>query len=546
MQFLSGLFGAGGPPKPTSLLAGQGSDPRLESLLRNNRGLHRLFPDQPERLLLLGAALFDRREHDNARVVLDRAVELGAPPWKVALIRAKRALLDEQPAAGLRFLEPFLDEPAHSELLLIAGTCAWEARQMHEAARYYEAGVAMAPRDVDLLGSLCGAYGMTGQYEKSREIAKRTLLLDPRHASALQNLGIAARELGLLEEQDDAYLRLCDYYADNERFRCLRAFALLMNEDFTAGWPLHENRDFRFREQKFRESTLQRPRWKGESLEGKTLLIVCEQGSGDNFMVARWFPEIKRRGARVVLECAPYLMAILARVPGVDQVIQLENAREPDLHYDLWVGSMSLPWIFNATRENIYAPPRYLEPGASTTSYWRDLVREVRGLKVGLAWAGNPGHASDISRSMKFADIDRLFDIPGITFFNLQVPARDLQERANLVNHTDELVTFDDTAGLIDQMDLVISVDTSIAHLAAALGRPTWVVTSFRPEWRWGRDDLKVMWYPTARVYRCDAPLNWRSAIDKVARDLKALAGLPAPAPAPAVSTPTGGAAHVV
>jgi hypothetical protein len=369
-------------------------------------------------------------------------------------------------------------------------------------------------------------------------MAHRTLLLDPRHASALQNLGIAARELGRLDEQMDAYGRLCDYYPDTERFRCLRAFGLLMEENFADGWPLHENRDFRFHEQNFRRSTMERQRWKGESLEGKTLLIVCEQGSGDNFMVARWFPEIKRRGARVVVECAPYLMAILARVPGVDHVIQLENTKEPDLQYDMWVGSMSLPWIFNVTRENILAPPRYLEPGAATSAYWRDLVREVKGLKVGLAWAGNPGHASDISRSMKFSDIDRLFDIPGVTFFNLQVPARDLQPRASLVNHTEELVTFDDTAGLIDQMDLVISVDTSIAHLAAALGKPTWVVTSFRPEWRWGRNDLPVLWYPTAKVYRCGRPLHWRSAIDQVAADLRALAATPG-------VTPASGAAHV-
>jgi hypothetical protein len=126
---------------------------------------------------------------------------------------------------------------------------------------------------------------------------------------------------------------------------------------------------------------------------------------------------------------------------------------------------------------------------------------------------------------MKFSDIDPLFDIPGVRFFNLQVPARDLLPRTNLANYTDELVTFDDTAGLIDQMDLVVSVDTSIAHLAAALGKPTWVVTSFRPEWRWGRVDLPVLWYPTVTLYRCASPLNWKSAIDRVAQDIRSLTG---------------------
>ena len=539
MSFLNKLF--------SRAPAAQAAMP-LEALLRANCGLHRLFPDQHERLLQLGGLLYDKRDQTGAELVLEEAIKRGAEPWKAAVIRTKRALMDHDPARGLRALEGFLEKPAHPELLLLAGTCHWELGQMPMAARQYEAGIAMDGRNIDMLGSLCGAYGIIGQYENSYRIAKRALKIDPRHVPTLQNLGIAARELNLLDEQRDTYERLCDYYPDNERFKCLLGFALLMEENFEQGWLMHENRDFRFREQNFRESTLSRQRWKGESLQGKTLLVVCEQGSGDNFMVARWFPELKRLGARVVVECAPYLMAILARVPGVDQVIELVNDREPDLHYDLWVASMSLPYVFKVTRENILAPARYLEPGAATAQYWRDLAKDIRELKVGLAWAGNPGHASDASRSMKFADIDPLFDLPGIRFFNLQVPARDLLPRANLVSHTDELVTFDDTAGLIDQMDLVISVDTSIAHLAAALGKPTWIVTSFRPEWRWGRPDLPVIWYPTARIYRCASPLNWKSAMINVARDLGAVvAGAPAVAPS-AVPTSTAaiGAAHAV
>jgi len=509
----------------------------LDQLLRKWPGLHRIFADDPKLLLQLGARMFDQGERAGAELVLGRAVELGAPAWQAAVIRAKRAMMDGANAQGLSIIEPFLGPDANTELDLLAGTCAWNDGKIRVAIAHYEAGIAKAPRDPELLGSLCGAYGVVGEYRKSHECAQRALRYDPRHAVALQNLGIACRELFLLPEQREAHARLCDYYPDSERFRCLYSFAVLMEEDFAAGWPLHESRDFRFREQNFRESTLASPRWNGEPFEGKTLLVVCEQGSGDNFMVARWFPEIKRRGGRVVVECAPYLMAILARVPGVDQVIQLENTKEPDLHYDLWIGSMSLPHIFKVTRENIHAPARYLEPGEGASTYWRERAKQMKELKVGLAWAGNAGHASDLSRSMRFADIDPLFDLPGVKFFNLQVPARDLLPRASLFNYTDELVTFDDTAGLIDQMDLVISVDTSIAHLAAALGKPTWVVTAFRPEWRWGRIDLPVMWYPTAKLYRCETPLNWKSAIRRVFEDLRALA-------AARSGTATGKAAH--
>lgn len=496
---------------------------RLDALLKAWPGLHRLFPDDTKLLLQLAAKMLDQNDHASADVVLKRAAELGSPEWCGAVIRTKRALMDNKPADGLALIEPFLGPEAGSELDLLAGTCAWNSGKTRDAIRHYEDGVAKTPLDANLLGSLCGAYGMVGEYRKSHEFARRALRIDPRQAEALQNLGIACRELFLLDEQRDTYARLCDYYPDSERFRCVHSFAVLMEEDFAAGWPLHESRDFRFREQNFRESTLVSPRWTGESFAGKTLLIVCEQGSGDNFMVARWLPEIKRRGGTVVIECAPYLMAIMARVPGVDQVIQMENAREPGLHYDLWIGSMSLPHIFKVTRENIHAPARYLEPGEATSGYWRERVKDVRELKIGLAWAGNAGHASDLSRSMRFADIDPLFELPGVRFFNLQVPARDLMPRVNLLNYTDELVTFDDTAGLIDQMDLVISVDTSIAHLAAALGKPTWIVTSFRPEWRWGRVDLPVMWYPTATLYRCESPLNWKSAVGRVAADIRAL-----------------------
>lgn len=500
----------------------------VERIIRDTPGLHRLFPDDPERLLALGALLFDRGMLDDGMRVLEHAVRLGAPEWRMALIRTKRALIDSQARAALGFIEPYVRDTknvADPELLLIAGTAAWDSGQIGRSIEYYEAGAALRPRNVEFLGSLCGALGVSGEYERSYEVARRALELDRRHASALQNLAIAARELGRLEEHRLAYLDLCDFYPANERFRCLYSYALLLEENFADGWPMHESRDFRFREQGFRESTLRAPRWKGESLEGKTLLIVCEQGAGDNFMVARWFPEIKRRGARVVVECVAPLMGILGRVPGVDQVILLENAKEPALHYDLWVGSMSLPWIFNVTRENIHAPARYLEPSRASSDYWKERVADAPGLKVGLAWAGNPGHANDLARSMKFRDVIPLLDTPGATFFNLQVPARDLEPRPNLKSYTDELLTFDDTAGLIDQMDVVICVDTSIAHLASALGRPTWVASSMRPEWRWGNPELPVYWYPTAKLYCCERPLDWASAIGHIGRDLRSRAG---------------------
>ena len=499
-------------------------EPTVTELISSHAGLHRLFPDQPERLLRLGADLLDRGNVAGGELVLDQAIALGGPAWRVALIRAKHALMHGQPLQALQLLERFLpdkDGPADAEVWLIAGTCAWDAGKVQAAIAYYETAIAKAPRRVEAFGSLCGALGMSGQYARAYEVARQALQLDRRHVTTLQNLGIATRELLMLEEQRGAYADLCDFYPDNERFRCLHAYALLMEENFAEGWPLHENRDFRFREQNFRESTLQKQRWKGESFEGKTLLIVCEQGAGDNFMVARWFPEIKRRGGRVVLECAHYLMSLLGRVPGVDQVVPLVNQKEPEVPYDLWVASMSLPAIFNVTRENIYAPARYLEPSASSQVYWRERVSGFKELKVGLAWAGNPGHANDLARSMKFADVEPLFDVSGARFFNLQVPARDLLPRASLENYTDELVTFDDTAGLIDQMDIVIAVDTSITHLAAALGRPTWVVSSMRPEWRWGRLDLPVMWYPTAKLYCCERPLDWASAIRRVTADLR-------------------------
>lgn len=520
MSFIASLLGRGAAAPP--------SRPTLEQLIRRTPGLHRLFPGDPERLLNLGATLFDRGDLEGGMLALERAIELGIPEWRTIMVRTRRALMDRQARAALGFIEPFVREGVtvpDAELYLLAGTSAWEAGEMRKAIGYYEAGAALKPRNVEFLGSLCGALGISGQYERSYEVAKRALQLDRRHASTLQNLAIAARELLKLDEFRQAYIDLCDFYPANERFRCLYSYSLLIEENFAEGWPMHENRDFRYREQGFRESTLQAPRWKGESLEGKTLLIVCEQGAGDNFMVARWFPEIKKRGARVVVECIAPLMGILGRVPGVDQVIMLENAKEPDLKYDLWVGSMSLPWIFEVTRENIYAPARYLQPSGASHDYWKERVAPARGLKIGLAWAGNPGHSNDLARSMKFTDVEPLLEISGTTFFNLQVPARDLVPRANLLSYTDELLTFDDTAGLIDQMDLVICVDTSIAHLASALGRPTWIVSSMRPEWRWGHPDLPVYWYPTARLYCCEHPLDWASAIRKVARDIRALVG---------------------
>jgi hypothetical protein len=259
-------------------------------------------------------------------------------------------------------------------------------------------------------------------------------------------------------------------------------------------------------------------RWQGEPLAGKRLLVHGEQGFGDTIMMARYLPQLQQSAGAVILDTRDALVPLLApNLPGC-QVIASGFQQPIEADFDVWAGAMSLPHLLKTTKDTVPARQGYLGVPDEQAAYWRQRIgrRGAGGPRIGLAWSGNPSHRADRRRSLAFdLLVPCLRRYPNVRFFSLQtqVPGN---PPANLVDLSDELATLADTAALIDLMDLVITVDTSVVHLAGALGRATWLLLPYRYEWRWGLEGEGNAWYDSVSVLRQNPDGGWVELLAQV------------------------------
>jgi hypothetical protein len=298
--------------------------------------------------------------------------------------------------------------------------------------------------------------------------------------------------------------------------------ALLLNDDFARGWEEYEWRweDEHLKRQK---PQFKQPLWLGqESLKGKTILLHAEQGLGDTIQFSRYAKLVSHRGAKVVLQVQKGLKSLMQSVAGVNWVVEQGEALPA---FDYHTPLMSLPLAFKTSLETIPAESVYLECEAVRVEKWKDRLGDKSKPRVGLVWSGNKDHKNDHNRSIALAMLSRIL-AEEVEFISLQKEVRERDksalEQVAVKHFGEELKDFMDTAGLVANMDLVISVDTSVAHLAGALGKPLWVLLPFSPDWRWLLEREDSPWYPSAKLYRQPKIGDWESVIVKVAAELKA------------------------
>jgi hypothetical protein len=263
------------------------------------------------------------------------------------------------------------------------------------------------------------------------------------------------------------------------------------------------------------------------SIGGRTLLVHAEAGMGDTIQFCRYLPMVEATGARIVFEVQSALVAL---VSTLECRLTLVHGGQELPHFDAHCPLMSLPLAFRTEVATIPAAVPYLYADEHKRRQWRDRLGEKRGLRVGLVWAGNPEHGNDQNRSVALKALGPLLDLP-VEFHSLQREYRDgdeawLGRQAPLIrDHRQELNDFSDTAALAAELDLVISVDTSVAHLAGALGRPVWILLPFVPDWRWLIERTDSPWYPSATLFRQSRLGDWDSVIGKVRGELAKLTG---------------------
>ncbi len=381
--------------------------------------------------------------------------------------------------------------------------------------------IALRPAYADAHVNLGVLLQQWGQIDPAEECFRRALALRPDHPDTLVNLGNIAQARGDLDEAVACHRRAIALRPDGAEAHCNLAMALLARGDLAAGWAEYEWR-WRVPAGLADRRAFTQPQWRGEAAAGRILLVHAEQGFGDTLQFCRLVPLAAVRGLRVVLEVQQALVRLLHGTPGIERVIGRGDDLPPfDLHCPL----LSLPLALGTTLDTIPAAlPLAVDPARVESWRTRLAASGDRRPRVGLAWAGSSGMdrpnqaAVDRRRSLDPRLLAPLFDLPGPHFVSLQMggPPTDLP----LTDVMADMHDFADTAALVATLDLVVSVDSAVAHLAATLGKPVWLLDRFDPCWRWLRDRGDTPWYPTLRLFRQPRPGDWTTVVHQVKSDL--------------------------
>ena len=406
----------------------------------------------------------------------------------------------------------------HFYALHLASAIAARLGEWDECIRLASRALEVQPRHPEVLANRGTALRMLNRYGEALADYEQALAAAPRSPEALNNRGVTLAALNRHAEAIESYTRALELKRDYHRARYNRALSRLVMGEFEGGWADHEAR-WHGSDVSIPERGFPVPRWTGqEDLHGRTILLHAEQGLGDGIHFSRYARLVHERGARVVLEAYPPLAALLAQLPYVAEVVPLGGTLPP---FEYHAPLVSLPLIFGTRLATIPSQSPALEAPREHLAKWRGMLGEPRALRVGLAWSGSTTLRNDHNRSIALARFDRIRGLDGVELFAVQKEIRDADraalQGARPVRHFEtQLADFRDTAALVAHMDLVISVDTSIAHLAAAMGKPVWLLLPFSPDWRWllERDDSP--WYPSARLFRQPRPGDWESVLDRV------------------------------
>ena len=471
---------------------------RLEEAVRCYGRALELQPDLPDALLNLG----------NARHALGQSAE--------ALDLLGKALA----------LKPDFAE-AHSDL----GGMLRDLGRPEESAASCRAAIALRPDFAGAHSNLGNVLEDAGRTEEAIACYRRAVALNPSFATARANLGNALMSVGEVREAGEQLREALRLDPALARARFALANLALLQGDYAAGLPLYEARfDMQALSPMYaglrgRIAALRgTPQWRGEEAAGKTLLVWTEQGLGDSLMLLRYLSLLKQRGfARVIVYCDRELVRIVQGIVQVDEVLSRETP-PPLERVDLHCPVMSLPLAFGTRLETVPRQVPYVFAPDALQRAWAQRLPAGPAARIGLVWSGGWRYPRNAQRSVRFAQFAPLLEIDGIRYVSLQqgeAAAQLAASGAAVADWMGECGDLIDTAALMSQLDLVITVDTAMAHLAGALGKPVWMLNRFESEWRWllAREDAP--WYPTMRIFRQPAPGRWDVVVARVAEELR-------------------------
>ncbi len=518
-------------PKPeylASLATTLQQQGRLEEALQVFDKAVQLRPDDGQGWINLGKILEELNRPDEALLSFQHAHRLNPHDWETAIRCAILLQRLERPEEALGYFDLCNTlNPDHPLVLQARGLCLRGLQQYEEYLADSRRSHELDPSNADTRNNVGDAFKLLGRHQEALPWFDLALAARPDFTLALMGKAFALIQVHRFKEAAAIYLDLKKMKVEDVEAEWNLAFVDMVTGNFEEGW--------RGREARWRSvvrSTIypefSQSMWLGEqSIEGKTVLVHVDEGLGDTIQFARYVPMVAALGARVVLVVPEALYPLLSGFPGVSQCLALSSGI-PLPAFDFHCPISSLPLALKTRLDTIPPPVTYL-PAAieSRAQAWEDRLGPRTGLRVGLVWSGNPKHANDRNRSMSLRALTRILDLDA-TFVSLQKDARPedkavLLERTDIVDLTAGLTDFVETAALVNCLDLVVTVDTSVAHLAAALGRPTWILLPYTPDYRWLLDRDDSPWYPTVRLFRQDKTRGYGKVLDRVRDELAAL-----------------------
>lgn len=413
--------------------------------------------------------------------------------------------------------------PDHPDMLLHLGCACSMAKRYQESITALLRALELRPGFVEAMASLSQVYFEAGSLEEAEEHLLEALRIRPDMKEL--HINLANVRLGQCRNDEAlvCFKRVFEIDPESASSHFICGMAYLVKGDFANGWREYA---WRWRTEKYRPKLdfIPAPEWHGESLENKILFVHAEQGIGDTLQFVRYLPLIDKHGGKIVLEVQPLLKRLLSRLPGIDGLIENgEMLPAMDFHVPL----LNIPGIMRTDLSSIPSQVPYLSVDKEARDGWRRRLEILGpGIRVGIAWAGSPTHANDHNRSMALAQLAPLAAVSGVQWVSLQKgPAagqiRDQDTGFELTDWTEDLHDFEDTAALVDCLDLVLAVDTSVVHLAGALNKPVWAMIPFAPDWRWLLDRTDSPWYPSLRLFRQSVRGNWDAVVSEVVQALK-------------------------
>jgi len=494
---------------------------QLDDAVAAYREALRVKPDNLETRLNLGDALKERGAFDRAVEVYRAAIRI-RPDFAEAHNRlgntlAKCGRFEDAEASYRRAIAI---RPDFTDAHLNLGKVLKEQGRIEEALGACRRALELEPERPEAHSNLGNVLLELGQLDEAVAACRRGLELAPDNAEVQNSLACALLNLGQTDAALGASRRAYELAPSRGAVKFNHAFLLLLCGDLEHGWPLYEARREVFR---LGQRDFSQPIWDGGTVQGRRVLIHPEQGLGDSIQFIRYAELLAARGAEVIVECQDSLVELFRSARGVSAVVAAGAPLPP---FDLHVPMLSLPLAFQTKLESIPRQVPYLFADPARRETWRARLGGGQARwRVGIAWASNPNNFLLRKRHVPFEKLHPLLRVEDVEFVSLQVgPSAEQIQRfagtASIVDHTAHIRDFADTAALMAELDLIISVDTAVPHLAGALARPVWTLLPFAPDWRWGREGGETPWYPTMQLFRQPAMGDWDSVIERVTDEL--------------------------